>query len=289
MMPDADSRFDGDWLALREAADHAARSDELAGLVAERLGSRVPLRVLDLGAGTGSNLRWLAPRLPGPQDWLLLDHDAQLLDRAHALAAPVSLDDRPIRVATRCADLAELSPELFEGVDLVTASALFDLVSALWLEQLAARIAQIAERGAAALFALTVDGRRGFVDADGRALIDEEDRWMVRQFNAHQLRAKGLGRALGPAAAAALPEALTAAGLRVFTERADWRLAAGEPQTGPLAAALINDWAKAAREQSPESSARVAAWRDRRLAGLEAGRIGLCVGHVDVLALPEVP
>lgn len=285
-MPGADSRFDGDWLALREAADHAARSDALPARLAERLGGRAPLRVLDLGAGTGSNLRWLAPRLPGPQDWRLLDHDAGLLDRAQARAAPVSLDDRPIRVATRCADLVELSPGLFEGVDLVTASALFDLVSASWLEQLADRIAN---GGAAALFALTVDGRRGFVDADGRALSDNEDRWMVRQFNAHQLRAKGLGRALGPAAAAALPEALTAAGLRVFTERADWRLAAGEPQTGPLAAALINDWAKAAREQSPESSARVAAWRDRRLTGLEAGRIGLCVGHVDVLALPEAP
>lgn len=282
MKPGADSRFDGEWLALREAADHAARSDALA----ERLAGRAPLRILDLGAGTGSNLRWLAPRLPGPQDWLLLDHDSELLERALALAAPVSLDDRTIRIEARCADLAELPPELFEGAHLVTASALFDLVSAPWLAQLADCIASA---GAAALFALTVDGRRGFVDAAGRALIDDEDRWMVRQFNAHQLRAKGLGRALGPAAASALPEALTAAGLRVFTERADWRLAAGEPQTGPLAAALINDWAKAAREQSPDSSARVAAWRDRRLAGLEAGRIGLCVGHVDVLALPEVP
>ncbi|RFF29523.1 class I SAM-dependent methyltransferase [Wenzhouxiangella sediminis] len=286
MMPGADSRFDGDWLALREAADHTARSDALAGRLAERLARRAPLRVLDLGAGTGSNLRWLAPRLPGPQDWLLLDHDAELLDRAQVLAAPVSRDDRPTRVEARCADLAELSPELFEGLDLMTASALFDLVSASWLEQLADCIASA---GAAALFALTVDGRRGFVDAAGRALIDDADRWMVRQFNAHQLRAKGLGRALGPAAASALPEALTAAGLRVFTERADWRLAAGEPQNGPLAQALIADWSQAVEEQSPESKAQVAAWRDRRLATLEAGRIGLYVGHVDVLALPEAP
>ncbi len=286
MIPGADSRFDVDWLALREAADHAARSHALAGRLAERLAGRAPLRVLDLGAGTGSNLRWLAPRLPGPQEWLLLDHDAGLLDRALALAAPVSLDDRTIRIEARCADLAELPPELFEGAHLVTASALFDLVSASWLAQLADCIASA---GAAALFALTVDGRRGFVDADGRALIDDADRWMVRQFNAHQLRAKGLGRALGPAAATALPEALAAAGLRVLTERADWRLGAGEPQTGLLAAALIADWAQSVQEQSPGAARRVAAWRDRRLAGVEAGRIGLCVGHVDVLALPEAP
>ena len=38
--------------------------------------------VHDLGSGTGSMARWLAPRLPGPQHWVLHDRDAGLLARA---------------------------------------------------------------------------------------------------------------------------------------------------------------------------------------------------------------
>ena len=38
----------------------------------------------DLGSGTGSMSRWLAPRLPGPQHWVLHDRDADLLARAAA-------------------------------------------------------------------------------------------------------------------------------------------------------------------------------------------------------------
>src|SRR5688500_1818912 len=72
-----------DWLALREPADAAARSSALAELVAQHCGGG-PLTVRDLGCGTGSMLRWLAPQLPGPQRWYLHDRDPVLLARAAA-------------------------------------------------------------------------------------------------------------------------------------------------------------------------------------------------------------
>src|SRR5438874_8082377 len=65
--------FSAGWLALREAADHAARSDRLARAAAGAIRGRTPVRIVDLGCGTGSNLRYLAPRLPPPQRWLLVD------------------------------------------------------------------------------------------------------------------------------------------------------------------------------------------------------------------------
>ncbi|MDJ0891981.1 MAG: class I SAM-dependent methyltransferase, partial [Gammaproteobacteria bacterium] len=72
------SGFSGEWLALREPVDDRSRS----GTLVTRLSARAPegrLRVLDLGAGTGANLRYLAPRLGGEQEWLLVDHDSSLL------------------------------------------------------------------------------------------------------------------------------------------------------------------------------------------------------------------
>ncbi|MDN5934161.1 MAG: class I SAM-dependent methyltransferase, partial [Pseudonocardia sp.] len=70
-----------DWLALREPADAAARSTDL-------LGDLAPAVIHDLGCGTGSMLRWLAPRLPTPQHWVLHDRDTALLDRAVADLPP---------------------------------------------------------------------------------------------------------------------------------------------------------------------------------------------------------
>lgn len=275
--------FNGDWLALREPADHAARSLGLADQLAEWMKDRDRLRVVDLGAGAGSNLRWLAPRLNVEQDWLLADHDETLLEFAGQAPVVEGADGRAVRISTRCIDLAGLPRELFDNADLVTASALFDLVSAAWIEILAGRIADC---DAAALFALTVDGRRSFIDADGRRIDDERDRCMEEYFNRHQRQGKGMGEALGPVAADVLPAALKHAGLRVWVDRADWRLAAGHEQTFTLGAALLEDWVRAAVEQSPGEAAWIESWHQTRHADLENGRVGVLVGHVDVLVLP---
>lgn len=283
-MADGAEFFAGDWLAIREPADQAARSRELAREAAVWLDDRSMLRVIDLGAGSGSNPRWLAPLLPQEQQWTLLDHDAELLEAVESSPRPVDANGRPIGLETRRIDLTVVPDDVFAGADLVTASALFDLVSRDWLEDLAGRLASL---NAAALFALTVDGRRRFVDPNGRPVGNEFDRRMERLFNHHQRRAKGLGDAMGPAAASELPALLEAAGLRVRVDTADWRLAAGQAEAVPLGLALLSDWTSAAIEQSRDEAVRIRAWHRRRRAELEVGKIGLLVGHVDVLALPQ--
>src|SRR5262245_49358170 len=67
------------WLALREPADHAARSASGIKALAERLPRDTPVQVLDLATGSGSNLRFLAGHLPTQQRWLLVDRDGEIL------------------------------------------------------------------------------------------------------------------------------------------------------------------------------------------------------------------
>jgi hypothetical protein len=255
--------FSADWLALREPADRAARSADLTRLIADALAEDPAPNVLDLAAGTGANLRYLTVAIPRAR-WLLVDHDAALLDRVPADA----------RVETRQLDLATLDdPSIFEGRALVTASALLDLVSEAWMRALAARCAL---NGSMALFALSYDGR----------IIcspeDPDDGSVVELVNEHQRTDKGFGPALGPAATGVAARCFEAAGYRVRRAPSDWRL---PPDARDLQRQLIEGWAQAASEMAPHRARVIDGWRDRRLAHLAAGWSEMTVGHEDIAAI----
>lgn len=72
------SGFDPTWLALREPADHRSRNQDVADALAARFALRDSVNVVDLGCGTGSNLRAMAELLPKNQSWTLVDHDPAL-------------------------------------------------------------------------------------------------------------------------------------------------------------------------------------------------------------------
>jgi SAM-dependent methyltransferase len=259
--------FSAEWLALREPADHAARSMDLARAVLETLPGDRPLRVLDLGAGSGSNLRYLldaGSMRAQPADFLLIDHDPALL----------ALVPKAPGIETRCMDLATLDDRrIFDGRAIVTASALLDLVSDQWLHALAARCA---ECGAAVLFALTYDG---LIECSPE---DPDDGSIVALVNEHQRTDKGFGPALGPDAPGAAARCFEQVGYQVQRSRSDWRLAPDRPELQRL---LIDGWAQAATEIAPARARVIDGWRDRRLAHVAAGWSELVVGHEDLAGI----
>ncbi len=275
--------FSAEWLAVREAADRQARSPEVleaARRWADRLTLRGgTLRVLDLGAGTGSNLRRLSPHLPGQQTWTLVDEDPRLLALSRfpgprGCVAPMR-DRDGLKVRHLARDLAAAGSltHMIRGAHLITASALFDLVSEAWCRRL---VHEVARPGAALLTALTYDGRIALHPHDP---LDPAIRAL---FNRHQRRDKGFGPALGPTAGTTLVRLAVAAGARVVVGRSDWRLDGGD---GALLQALLEGWATAAREMQPEQAAGIEAWGSRRLGQSRAGSLRVVVGHLDVLAI----
>jgi hypothetical protein len=260
------SEFSADWLELREPVDATSRSMRLTRAVAEALPRYRAIEILDLGAGTGVNVRYLAGKLPLPQRWLLVDRDEHLLGRA------------PKAWPSQCLDLQHvvLDASLFAGRALVTASALLDLVSDAWLQALAARCR---EAGAAVLFALTYDGRMDYAPAE-----PEDD--LIRDLvNRHQRTDKGLGPAAGPTATSRAGELFAAAGYHMEREASDWVLG---PESRSLQRPLIDGWAEAAAAVAPDQSAAIDDWRARRLAHVNGGRSQLIVGHKDLAGwLPQ--
>lgn len=272
------TRFPAAWLDLREPADAAARAvallDPLRAHVTAYAGIE-PIRVWDLGSGTGAMARWLAPRLPRRQHWVLHDRDPELLGRAASHDAPVDADGRPVTVATRLRDVTAVTAGDLSGVCLVTASALLDLLTADEVDQL---VGACVEAGSAVLFTLSVTGEVHVSPADP---LDEEIRVA---FNEHQRRIVGGRRLLGPDAIAAAVAAFRRRGARVYQQASPWRLGEG---TSELLAQWLRGWVGAAREQRPELSLVADDYLRRRLAAATAGALRATVGHRDLLVLPD--
>jgi len=295
------SDFSDTWLALRAAADSRARADALVRRLQCNTANRID--VLDLGCGTGANLRHLAPLLGAigarDQHWVCADHDAALLQRlsertaAWACAAGhqvmlegqrlrIDADGWSCRVETPLVDLStDLTTLTWPVGGLVTASALLDLASARWLDDL---LAHCRAARCQLLFTLSYDGRCVLepVHADDAIVID--------LVNRHQRTDKGFGPALGPGAAATVEAGCAALGYQVVAADSDWRIGPDEPA---LQRALIDGWRDAALAMGRElelapglgpcGAGRIDAWHAARIGMIDAATSRIQVGHRDMV------
>ncbi|MGW0705325.1 class I SAM-dependent methyltransferase [Streptomyces sp. NPDC002643] len=263
------------WLELRESADAAARAVDLLDPLRIRL-ANLPCRakglvIHDLGCGTGSMGRWLAPRLDGAQQWVLHDQDPELLRIATARAPRAAADGSPVTVTTRRGDIGRLTADDLAGASLVTASALLDVLTRDEIDTLADACARA---GVPALLTLSVVGRVDLVPAHP---MDTE---IAEAFNAHQ-RSSDL---LGPDAITVACEAFARQGATVRVHPSPWQLDAGHTA---LTEEWLRGWVGAAREQRPDLTDRATAYLDDRLRSNTAGDLRVVVHHSDLLALPR--
>lgn len=213
------SKFSPEWLSLREPIDHRSRNQDLQAQVINYLAKIKTVypgsvRLTDLGSGTGSNLRALAPHLSAVQHWTLTDYDLELLHTARntllawadseiahnplrstvatsAEIKPLSIikENKKIIVEFRCVDLnKDYRTILDEPADIITAAAFFDLVAEPWLSKFCAYLSK------PLYTVLTYDG----IEIWSPPEIMDVD--ILKVFHQHQITDKGFGSALGPAA-----------------------------------------------------------------------------------------
>ncbi len=277
------SGFDPAWLALREPADHRARNGELAAALAARFTLRETISVVDLGCGSGSNLRALADILPRSQSWTLVDYDPALLAAARAALSAwaesattdgddrlvLSVNGRSISVRFVRHDLNDdLGAVLGEAPDLVTAAAFFDLASPEFIRRLAQAVI---ERNAVFYTVLTYNGIQHWTP---RRPADNQ---LTAAFNRHQMSDKGLGPSAGPTAPAHLADQFRIGGYSVQEGDSPWQLAS--PRDAQLIAELAAGHANAVAETKMVDDKTLTGWRAVRHTGAETG-------HTDTLAMP---
>lgn len=277
------SGFSPDWLALREPADIRARNAEVASALSARFALRETVSVVDLGCGTGSNLRTTSSLLPPRQSWTLVDYDPRLLDAARSVLAAwadratesgdgslsLTRDGRDITVRFRPADLVEsLEAVLDPAPDLVTAAALFDLASPDFIRRTARAVAKT---GAVFYTVLTYNGIQHWQPRQ------PSDGQMTAAFNRHQMTDKGFGASAGPTAPVHLAEQFEVVGYSVSEGQSPWIMSA--PRDAELIGELVQGQAAAVGETRAVDAATIERW-------LKIARTGAEVGHVDTLAVP---
>lgn len=244
--------FSETWLGLREPADAAARARDLVAMLPAGIRT-----IRDLGCGTGSLGRWLAPQLPVPQHWIMTDRDPALLEHAKA-----NMPFDGVTVTTELSDVTALTATDLDGTDLVTCSALLDILTADGLDRL---VRACAGSRTPALFTLSVTGEVS-LDPAG-----PDDGTVREAFNEHQRR----NDRLGPDAPRAAVAAFERAGAAVVTRPSPWRL--GADMTA-LTSEWFRGWVAAAREQRADLG--LDAYLEQR-----GGQIrGAVIGHIDLLA-----
>ena len=264
------SGFSAGWLALREPYDDAARNPTILQAVLAAFRGQTAISIVDLACGTGASLRAISRHLPQRQSWRLVDNDLGLLGAAAALGQPpdVSVTARPVDLAH------DLELALDGPIDLITTSALLDLVSEDWLERL---VVEAAARRLPVYAALTYDGR---VEMEPALPFDNE---IVKAVNRHQRGDKGFGPALGPEAPRHSAEIFKRVGYSFLAATSDWVLGTNDQA---IQREVLRGFAEAATELGELPDRRVADWLAQRIALVERARSSLRVGHTDLFAMP---
>jgi len=173
-------------------------------------------------------------------------------------------------------DLTLVSELPLKGARLVTASALFDLVSAPFVNALVTTLQERPLKNPIGLYAaLNYDGTTEWTPSHPL------DNTVLAAFNRDQQRDKGLGPALGPNATNYLERRFTQASFEVISAPSPWTL---DGSDNALVAELIKGIAAAVADDPALDTKALQAWNEFRLNHADTG--SCVVGHRDTLALP---
>ena len=139
--------FETNWLDRRYHYDNAARDKKVEKACLDYLKNKSSVTILDIGSGTGSNCLYFLEKMPAVQNWIFVEHDERLskyaLERIKKQASQLGYtievgpqklilqkEDRQVEITYLTDSFLDLDKKVdLSKVDLVTAGAVFDLLS----------------------------------------------------------------------------------------------------------------------------------------------------------------
>lgn len=221
------------WLEHRFSSDEDARNPNIEKKFIEYFSDRDTLSILDAGAGTGNNFCYLFEKLANrQQEWILLEQDNEMImncrDRLSVFAQQKNYrfsqegDNFILEANNKKAQIQLLQGQLqnikdltdMEKLDVVTANALFDLVSYDQFDTFASQLA---------CYQVCLMATLNYYETSFLPFSEEDGRY-INYFHTHMTRPQDFGEAMGPNCSEEMLDLLAAHEMKSEQESSQWHL-----------------------------------------------------------------
>ena len=283
------------WLAHRFTCDAEARHPGIEHqFLAFFEQHQTPLKVVDVGSGTGANVRYYFDRIPHEQEWILIEQNEQLRDECcrslvafaqergyhwqqqdgtflltdDQKTATVQLMSGRIEHIEQLADLAR--------TDVVTANAVFDLLS---FEQFDTLVGKLVQHEVCLLATLNYY-ETSFLP------FSEEDHRFMRWYHMHMKRPQPTGIAMGPDCSEEMLDLLAQHHMMIEQEGSQWHLKKNATTMHHYLLHFI-EHAVAELSLSADEQRDFDTWLTHRKSLCRQRQLEIIVDHSDIFAYPQ--
>ncbi|WPP51644.1 hypothetical protein [Catalinimonas niigatensis] len=281
------------WLDHRYACDAEARNANIEKKFLAYFNEANSLAIVDAGAGTGSNFQYYFDKLPNHQEWTLLDcehnvlkscqeklmgfaqkHNYRLEENNGLLSIHSGDKKAHIRFAHGGLEEIEQHTDL-KKIDVITANALFDLLSYDQFDTFACKLSAYN----VCLMATLNYYETSFLP------FSEEDGRFIRYFHTHMTRPQAFGAAMGPNCTEEMLDLLAEHQMMVEQEGSQWHL---KRYDSTMQHYLLHFFEHAVRDLSLSASEieDLEVWLEKKKQMCRDHQLEIIVDHSDIFAYP---
>jgi len=284
------NKFTTTWINLRESYDMLSRSDLLQNLYKN---NKMNLKkVIDLGGGNGSFLRWCHYKNIIYDDFLIIDNDEALLKsfypRTKSYLSMMSLslikdnmmsyriqnlkNNKDGFITLKKQDFYK-SIDIINDYNLVSFSAVSDLLSKKFIKCLFDKV----NKGTNLYFSICFDGRVKWKNKN------KHDKYIVSMFNQHQKQEKTTGVALGLNSINFIKNLSKKNDYKIYIADSSWSVDSQDNDSRIFQKAYLNTIYKPLKKFELTDKDILENWLKSKQNDIENKNSNLVVGHKDIL------
>lgn len=283
--------FNTDWLFERFAFDSKARNKTVEAACLDFLSSRSTLNIVDVGSGSGSSCLYLMQKIKQDQNWTFVELNAELakasLERIASFAQTqnwtadshdnslfIHTPEKKVQIEVINKSFLELDKIVdLENVDLVTAAAVFDLLTE---QMLTAFLELLNNQEVALLSTINYSGMRFATESKADYLYAD-------LYSQHMQREQPFGRTVGADCHNVMEDFFRKKHVQVISGESNWEIGNEDKKMH----AFLLDYMSNAVPEMLTSEREVALFEEwliekKQLSG--SGQLSLEVMHHDFFA-----
>ena len=204
--------FNNNWLIQREKIDSLSRSKIAISKINNFIKNKDKISIIDLGCGTGSNYRYLSPKIKKKQSWDMLDISLKSINYFKEDISKSKKVDNVKFIKTNV--IKNIKKIDFNNYDIVTGSAFLDIMPNSWFRD----FYNLNINSKIIYFSINYDGFFKFFPKH------KDDGLVLKLFNSDQKSDKGIGlKAVGPNCSKIINSMFTKTH-KTFILKSDWKV-----------------------------------------------------------------